>query len=86
MTFSFIYLRFIDDIFFMLTGSKTDLERFLNELNTKHPSVEFEYEILKERISFLDTEIYIKNKKLHTKILRNKTDCQTYLNINSEHP
>ena len=28
-TFSLIYLRFIDDIIFILTGSKTDLKCFL---------------------------------------------------------
>ena len=32
-TFSLIYHRFIDDIFFIGTGCKTDLENFLNELN-----------------------------------------------------
>ena len=85
-TFSLIYLRFIDDIFFKWTGSKTDLETFLNELSAKHPSIKFEYEISKERISFLDTEIYIKNNKLHTKIFKKETDRQTFLNINSEQP
>ena len=84
-TFLLIYLRFIDDIFFMWTGSKSDLEKVLNELTTKHPSIKFEYEISKERISFLDTEINIKNNKLHTKIFRKKTNRQTFLNINSEH-
>ena len=48
--FSLIYLRFIDDIFFISTGSKTDLEKFSNELNTKHRSIKLEYEISKERI------------------------------------
>ena len=71
---------------FIWTGSKTDLEKFVNELNTKFPSTKFEYEILKERISYLDTEIFIKNNKLHTKIFRKKTDRQTFLNIESEHP
>ena len=66
-----------------MDSQKTDLEKFLNELNAKHPSIKFQYETLKERISFLDTEIYIKNNKLHTKIFRKKTDCQTF---NSEHP
>ena len=28
---------------------------------TKHPSIKFEYEISKERMSFLDTKIYIKS-------------------------
>ena len=41
-TFSLTYLRFIDDIFFIWTGSKTDLEKSFNELNAKHPSVKFE--------------------------------------------
>ena len=41
---------------------------------------------MKGRISYLDTEIFIKNNKLHTKIFRKKTDRQTFLNINSEHP
>ena len=85
-TFSLICFKFIDDIFFIWTGSKTDVENFLNELNTKHPSIKFEYDISKEGISFLDIKIYIKNSELHTKIFRKKTDRQTFLNINSEHP
>ena len=86
--FSLMYLRFIDDIFFIWTGSKIDLEKFLNELNSKHSSIKFEYEILKERISFLNTKIYVKNKKLYTKTFRDqeKTDCQTFFNVNSDHP
>ena len=34
-TFSLIYHRFIDDIFFIGPGCKIDLENFLNELNIK---------------------------------------------------
>ena len=40
-TFLLIYLRFIDNIFFMWTGSKTDLENLSNKLNSKHPSIKF---------------------------------------------
>ena len=76
-TLSLKYFRFINDIFFIWTGSKADLEKFLNELNAKHPSIKFEYKISKEIISFLDTEIYIKNNKLHTKIFTKKTDTGT---------
>ena len=70
--FSLIYLRFIDKIFFIWTGNKKDLMKFLNELNTKHKSIRFEYQISKTRITLLDTEIYIKNNKLYTKIYRKK--------------
>ena len=55
-TFLLIYIRVIDDKLFISTCSKVDLEKFLNELNTKHPSINFEYEISKERILFVDTE------------------------------
>ena len=41
---------------------------------------------MKERILFLDAEIYVKNNKVHTKLSRKKTDRQIFLNINSEHP
>ena len=59
---------------------------FLNELNTKHKSIKFEYQISKTSITFLDTEVYIKNNKLNANIYRKQTDRQTFLYINSEHP
>ena len=55
-TFSLMRFRFIDNIFFKWTGSKVDVERFLNELNKKHRKIENiqrKYKISKERISFL---------------------------------
>ena len=66
--FSLMYLRFIDDIFFIWKGSKIDIEKFLNELNSKHSSIKFEYEISKDRISFLNTEIYVKQKIIYQNI------------------
>ena len=74
--FSLIYLRFIDNIFFIWSGNKKDL----------HESIKLEYQISKTSVIFLDTEIYIKENKLYTIIYRKKTNCQTFLNINSEHP
>ena len=62
-TFSLI-LQVYRQYFFIWAGSKTDLGKFLNKLN-KYPSIKFEYEISKERVSFLDIEIYIKNNRLH---------------------
>ena len=46
--------------------------KFLNELNTKHESIKFEYQISKTSMAFLDTEICIKNNNLYTKIYRKK--------------
>lgn len=61
--FSFIYLRIIDDIFLYEHAVKHIWNNFLRELNTKQLSIKSEFKILKERISLLDTEIYIKTKK-----------------------
>ena len=63
--FSLIYLKFIDDIFFIWTGNEKDLMKFLNERNTKHDSIKFEYQISKTSIKFIDTEVYKKNNKLY---------------------
>ena len=62
----------MDDIFSIWTDNKKDLMKFLSALNTKHESIKFEYQVSKTSITFLDTEIYIKNNKLHAKIYRKK--------------
>ena len=69
-----IYRRYIR------TGSQTDLEKVLSELNAKHPSIKFEYEISKERISFLVTETYIKNNYLR-KYLQRKQTTKPFLKL-----
>ena len=57
----------------------------MNSAQNTNPLLE--YQISKTSITFLDTEVYIKNNKLYTKICRRKeTDRQTYLNVNSERP
>ena len=81
--FSLIYLRFIDDILFIWTGNKKDIMRILKELNRKHESISFEYQVSKTGITFLDTEVHIMNNKLCIKICRKKTDRRTFINKTS---
>ena len=61
-------------------------EQRIDDLTEKHPSTKLDYKALKDRIVFPDTEIYLHNGKLHTKIYRKETDRQHYLHIKSEHP
>ena len=70
---SLIYLRFIDDIFFIWTGTKEQLTNCLNNLNKKLNSIKFECKISQTSITFLDTEVSIQNNKLVTKIYRKST-------------
>ena len=77
--FSLIYLRFIDLMFFIRTGKKKDLLKFLNELNTKHESIKLEYQISKTNITFLDTKYtqritnYIKKYKENRQIIKHSS-------------
>ena len=50
--------------------------RNLDELNTKHDSVEFQYKISETSIFFMDTVIF----------LWIQTDRQSFLHINTKHP
>ena len=52
------YLRFIDDIFLIWNGTKTEFDNFLKKINECHPSIKFEYEMSKTEINFLDTTVF----------------------------
>ena len=80
------YLRYINNIFLIWKETKSELDQFFKDLNKKHPSIKFDYKASKNCVTFLDTEIYLHNGKLHTKICRRETDWQHYLLIKSEHP
>ena len=82
-----LYLRFIDDIFMIWTKSEKDLIEFLDELNTKHTSIKFEFKYSRQQIEFLVTLLYIDNyNKLQTTQYKKPTDRQNYLHSKSEHP
>ena len=38
-----MFLRFIDDLFMIWTGSEQELLDFMRDLNKKHSSIEFEF-------------------------------------------
>ena len=82
-----LYLRFIDDIFMIWTKSEKDLVEFLDELNTKHTSIKFEFKYSRQQIEFLVTVVYIdNNNKLQATQYKKPTDRQNYLHSKSEHP
>ena len=71
----------------METKSEKDLIEFLNELNTKHTSIKFEFKYSRQQTEFLDTLVHIDNNhKLQTTLCKKPTDRQNYLHSKSEHP
>jgi len=81
------YLRYIDDVFLIWTGSKEEFERFVVELSKCHESIKFDYEISDKLVNFLDTAVYItEDGTLKTKLHTKPTDRQNYLHHKSAHP
>ena len=52
-----LWIRYIDDIFFIWTHGEKRLQMFLERFNKFHPNVQFTYESSKENILFLDLNI-----------------------------
>ena len=52
-----VWWRYIDDIFFIWEHGEESLEKFLNKLNSFHPTIKFTAEYSKETINFSDVNI-----------------------------
>ena len=50
----FIWLRYIDDIFFIWTHGEEQLNLFLKDLNEFHPNLKFTNETSQNNVDFLD--------------------------------
>ena len=90
LTFAFLILfrkRFIDDIFFIFTGTDTDLTNLMTQMNAQHPKIKYTFEYSTQSIAFLDVQLYIDNdRKLRTRLHKKPTDCNSLLHYKSYHP
>lgn len=85
------YLRYLDDIWGIWTGSREEFEQFLAILNSHDASIKLKYEISQESITFLDTTVYKRpgfadNNQLDIKVFFKKTDTHALLFKTSFHP
>ena len=82
-----VWLKFIDDIFFIWEDGQESLDVFLKHLNQVHNSIKFTYETSRERVNFLDTWIQVnKEGKIDTDLYTKPTDSNNYLHYTSAHP
>ena len=81
-----LWLRFIDDIFFIWTHRKEELKTFMEKLNNFTPNLRFTYESSEKSTSFLDLIITISEQKLKTTLHMKSTDHLQYLHYASSHP
>ena len=53
----FVWFRYIDDVFFIWTHGKEELENFMKELNSFSDHIKFTFESDKENIIYLDVTL-----------------------------
>lgn len=85
------YLRYLDDIWGIWTGSEIEFREFVEILNSHDPSITLKTEIDKFSINFLDTTVFkgpdfFRNQKLDIKVYFKTTDTHALLHKDSFHP
>ena len=84
---SLLNLRYIDGIFMKWKGTKTELMTFTKELNVKHKTIKFNFQISSRKITFLATMLYKdENNNIQRTLYRKPTDQQAFLHAKLEHP
>ena len=81
-----IYVRYIDDLFFIWKGTESDLLKFFKEINEVHPTIKLDYEYSRTKIHFLDTTVSVSGNRLGTTLYTKPTDRKAYLHARSYHP
>ncbi|CAJ0933921.1 unnamed protein product [Ranitomeya imitator] len=85
--FALGYHRYIDDIFFIWTGTSNSMFDFVSQLNSIYPELQFTLHHSTESVPFLDT-LVIKDTKgdLSTDLYCKPTDSNSLLYYSSCHP
>ena len=82
----FIWLRYIDDIFFIWRHGEEQLNLFLKGLNEFHPNLKSTYETSQNTVDFLDLKVSLKDGAIFTDQLIKPTDGHQFLYYKSSHP
>ena len=82
---SLVWWRYIDDIFMLWQHGEKALKKFLEILNSYHPTIKLTANYSREKISFLDVEVIRKGNQLVTDLYIKSTDTYQYLHASSCH-
>ena len=80
----FLWLRYIDNIFYIWTHREEKLTQFLNELNIFHSNLKFTWESC--TVNFPDLNVSLRNGTIHTDLYIKLKDGHQYLHYQSSHP
>ncbi|MEO1301491.1 MAG: hypothetical protein AAFU83_04635 [Bacteroidota bacterium] len=62
-----LFKRFIDDIFIVYRGTRSELDAFLAQYNTYHPRIQVKWEVSTTSVPFLDIVIFKSGGRLQTR-------------------
>jgi hypothetical protein len=81
------YFRYVDDLIICWTGSMSQLDTFVNDINNKHPKIKFKKELEQNNsLNFLDLTITKVDNKHDFQIYRKPTHTDTVIPASSTHP
>ena len=82
-----LFLKYINNISMIWNGTTEELILFIDVVNKKQKTIEYDYKVSTKQIEFLDTMVSKDQQhKILTTIFRKPTDQQTYLHAHSNHP
>ena len=81
-----MWIRFRDDIYTPWTHGEELLLRFFDWLNSIDNNIKFTVQYSEQGVEFLDTYIYDRDGKIHTKLYSKDSDTFAYLPPHSCHP
>ena len=82
----FIWLYYIDNVFFIWMQGEAELKRFMEKLNQFLSNFKFTYESSQKKVAFLDLNISLENGYITTGLYTKSRDCHQYLHCSSTHP
>ena len=82
----YVWLRYIDDVFMIWTGTEEELREFLSFINEAHDTIKFTWNWSRESINYLDVQVINNSGKIETDLYAKKTDKHQYLYYTSCHP
>ena len=83
---SYIWRRYIDDIFLIWEHAEECLKLFLEKINNIHPEIKFMTDWSYSSVSFLDVKVIMKDRKIITDFYVKPTDTHQYFDSSSCYP
>lgn len=79
------YVRFVDDVYLIWTGSNRELDQFLKDINKLKKNLTFKLELGDKELNFLDLKTRILDQKIVFEIYRKDSYTDAIIPQNSNH-